>query len=133
MMKWKSIDESYLDYLRNTEKRVPKSNYGANKYKPFFGELFFVGDLIYVTQVSSPKEKHEKLKNNLDFKKLYSSGQLIAVVNLNYMFPVPEKYIADVDYDNIEKYRSFASEKEKNDYIYLLKTEIKIINGKFKY
>ena len=34
-MNWLVIDEKYLDYLRKTERRIPFSDYGKDKYKPF--------------------------------------------------------------------------------------------------
>lgn len=53
-MKWINVNEKYLDYLRETEKRIPKTDYGTDRYKPFFGILFEVDDLYYITQVSHP-------------------------------------------------------------------------------
>lgn len=34
-MKWINVNESYLDYLRNVERRIPKTDYGKDRYKPF--------------------------------------------------------------------------------------------------
>lgn len=39
-MYWIDIDDKYLDYLREFEKRIPYSDYGTDKMKPFFGVLF---------------------------------------------------------------------------------------------
>lgn len=39
-MEWLVIDEKYLNYFRNKESKIPNSNYGNNKFKPFFGILF---------------------------------------------------------------------------------------------
>ena len=88
-MKWITIPEHYLNFLRKTEPRIPHSDYGRNHFKPFFGALFETNSLLYVTQVSSPKTRHNTMKQNLDFYKLYdkSDKKLLAVVNLNYMFP----------------------------------------------
>ncbi|MCI8517559.1 MAG: hypothetical protein HFG75_11955 [Hungatella sp.] len=36
-MYWVDIEEDYLSYLRDFEKRIPFSDYGADRYKPFFG------------------------------------------------------------------------------------------------
>ena len=44
-MKWINVDENYLDYLRNVEPRIPRTDYGSDRYKPFFGVLFEAGDL----------------------------------------------------------------------------------------
>ena len=51
-MKWINVKEQYLDYLRTIERRIPRTDYGTDRYKPFFGILFEVGELYYVTQVS---------------------------------------------------------------------------------
>lgn len=49
-MEWLVIDEKYLDYLRQEDSRIPKSNYGKDKYKPFFGTLFETEEFYYVTR-----------------------------------------------------------------------------------
>ena len=48
-MKWINVDEKYLDYLRSIEHRIPMTDYGSDKYKPFFGVLFEIDNLYYVT------------------------------------------------------------------------------------
>lgn len=130
-MDWLVIDEKYLNYLRDKEKRISISDYGNDKYKPFFGVLFESEDFYYVTQVSHPQPRHLKMKSNEDFKKIYipDSNRLIAVINLNYMFPIPKCMYEKLQYKDIEKHRSFKDEKEKSKYIGLMKTELKIMNG----
>lgn len=93
-----------MDYLRNNYKlRIPHTNYGTDKLKPFFGELFSFDDYVYVTQVSSPKQRHYKMKDSIDFFKVkHSDGRLISVINLNYMFPVPKDELHDLLYENID-------------------------------
>lgn len=66
-----------------------------------------VGDLAYVTQVSSAKPRHNKIKANIDFQKIIHNDVLIAVVNLNYMFPVPVSEMTDLEYGKIEEYVDF--------------------------
>ena len=131
-MKWINVNEKYLDYLRETERRIPKTDYGSDKYKPFFGVLFEVGDLYYITQVSHPQDRYRKLKQQKDFFKLFDPnirGRLIAVVNLNYMFPIPKEQTFPFVKKNIHTYRTFKTEKEKSQYIDLLDTELAIINS----
>ncbi len=123
-MKYYHINEDFLDELRNHERRIPLTNYGTESWKPFFGALFEVDDLVYVTNLSSPKHRHEGMRAQLDFIKLYISDEpnpdrFIAVINLNYMFPVPKRYLTEVDYqvlknlmpdkseDNLSKYWDF--------------------------
>lgn len=123
-MNWCTIDVNYIEYLKTIEIRIPNIDYGEGKFKPFFKPLFIINDLVYVTQISSPKEKHKKLKENLDFKKIYRENNLIGVVNLNYMFPVPMDKIIDIEYKNIDKYKKFNNSIEKSKYIALLKHEM---------
>ncbi|MCE5220065.1 MAG: type III toxin-antitoxin system ToxN/AbiQ family toxin [Clostridium sp.] len=128
---WKIVNEFYLNYLRdNYESRIPYSNYGDDKYKPFFSPLFEINDLIYITQISHPQKRHYELKKNIDFYKIYhpNDGRLLAVINLNYMFPIHNSLMADLRYKSIENYRLFKYEEEKSKYIDLLRIELNIIN-----
>lgn len=124
-MKWYTVKGEFLNYIRGHEGRIPKNDYGPDKFKPFFGALFEVGDLVYLTQVSHPQQRHFKIPSNLDFIKLYDGKKLIAVVNLNYMFPVPKDQLIDVTYKNIQNFRSFKDEQERGKYISLMKKEMK--------
>ena len=129
-MYWIDIDDKYLDYLREFEKRIPYSDYGTDKMKPFFGVLFDTDEFSYVTQVSHSQERHEKMKQSRDFYKLYDSNQnrLIGVVNLNYMFPVFKTEIVRLKMSDIDSLRVFASEEQKTKYINLLNKELREIN-----
>lgn len=135
MQNWVIIEEKYLDYLRTVEPRIPRSDYGVNKFKPFFGVLFEQGELVYVTQISHAQERHKSMKTSLDFMKIYlperdptAPDRLVAVVNLNYMFPVPKCLLQNLDYRDIEKHRTFRSQAEKSMYIDLLTKELAKIN-----
>lgn len=131
-MKWINVDEEYLDYLRENEARIPRTDYGSDRYKPFFGVLFEVDDLFYVTQVSHPQERHKKLKQQKDFYKIFdpkNPQRLIAVVNLNYMFPIPKELTSPFIKRDIDTYRHFKSATEKSNYINLLDKELKAINS----
>lgn len=130
-MEWLVVSEEYLNYLRKNEKRIPNSDYGANKFKPFFGTLFETEDFYYVTQVSHAQERHQHMKNNIDFKKIYdpTDGRLLAVINMNYMFPIPKSEKVGLKYKDISLHRTFNSDDEKSKYINLMQKEIKAING----
>ncbi len=135
MQKWVTIDEEYLDLLRKVDNRVPFSDYGKDKYKPFFGTLFEKDEFVYVVAISHAKEKHEKMKNSPDFIKVYiddskneNGEKLAAVVNLRYMIPVPKADIEDLKYSDIDKHRSFQNDKEKSAYIDLMQKELESIN-----
>lgn len=128
-MKWCTIDTEYIAFLKKVDERIPNIEYGEYKFKPFFSPLFVKGNLTYVTQISSKKERHLKMKEQIDFIKIYDNknNNLLGVVNLNFMFPVPNDRIINVNYKDIDKYRKFKSEEEKHNYIYLLKNEMKEI------
>lgn len=131
-MKWINVNEAYLDYLRKSEKRIPRTDYGSNRYKPVFGILFEIGDLYYITQVSHPQSRHNKLKQQKDFYKVFdpkTPNRLIAVINLNYMFPIPKTQTTPFIKKEIHTYRTFSSETEKSKYIDLLDTELSVINS----
>ena len=130
-MKWINVDENYLDYLREVEERIPRTNYGKSKYKPFFGILFETNDLYYVTQVSHPQPRHYKMKQQKDFYKIFDPDEptrLIAVVNLNYMFPIPKYCVYPFSKKMIHTFRTFNDDKEKSKYIHLLDIELSTIN-----
>lgn len=129
-MKWCTIDKDYIDFLKKTDKRIPNIEYGKNAFKPFFSPLFERNGLVYVSQVTSPKPRHYKLKESQDFLKLYDNNRLIGAVNLNYMFPVPKALIINVEYNNIQKFRMFNNNEDKSKYINLLKAEMKEIKTK---
>ena len=130
MFKWKIINQNYTDFLRqNADNRIPNTDYGKTKFKPFFGELFRVDDLIYVTQVTSPKPRHLNIRDMADFCKIFDdNNKLICCVNLNFMFPVPQKELNDLNYARIDEFISFNSDLDKQKYIALLKLELKKIN-----
>lgn len=129
MFTWKIINEKYTDYLREKfDSRIPQTNYGSDKLKPFFGALFTLDDLVYVTQVTSPKPRHNNLKQSLDFYKIYDGSKLVSCINLNYMLPVPKDELRDLEYRNIDEYVSFPNEVTKSKYIQLLRFELAEIN-----
>lgn len=136
-MKWCSINEAYLTYLRSYEPKIPYSEYfkknpdGTQKklLKPFFFKLYENDNFIYVGQVNHFNYmKHNNMTEMLDFKKISLNGQPLCVVNLNYMFPVPKNEIKKLNYNNLSDLRDFDDDKDLSSYISLLSKEIKEIN-----
>lgn len=82
------IDSNYCDFLRKYDNRVIY-NKNDKELRPFIGILFTIDDYEYFAPLSSPKSKHKKMKNTLDFFKI-KDGELGAV-NFNNMIPVKEK------------------------------------------
>ncbi len=133
-MKYYHINEEFLDRLRDYEPRIPETNYGTESWKPFFGSLFEVDDLVYVTNLTSPKPRHDRMRSNLDFIKLYISDEpnpdrFIAVVNLNYMFPVPKKYLIEVDYHVLKSLMPEKAEEHLSKYWDFLSIELEALES----
>ncbi len=127
MLEWKIVTDEYLDYLRTYEVRIPKTDYGTNRMKPFFGVLFETDDMYYVTQVSSPKPRHERIRPDVDFMKFKDENDnLLFVVNLNYMFPVPKNQIRNLVPNDI---LAIKSGQDAGDYIALLRKEMTLLRN----
>lgn len=78
-MRWYIVNREYVSYLRSFDSRVENIDYG-NKLKPYLGIVLKINETSYYLPVSSPKEKHLKMKNAMDFYKLQDAeGTLIAV------------------------------------------------------
>jgi len=88
------IDKDYCNFLRSFDNRVP-FNFNKKELRPFIGVLFEVNKCLYFAPLSSPKAKHLKLKNNIDFLKI-DEGKLGAI-NFNNMIPVTLKNIEKLD------------------------------------
>ena len=106
------IDYMYCDYLRKYDKRVVY-NKGKKELRPFIGVLFSIGDKEYFASLSSPKPKHQIMKNNIDFFKI-DNGTL-GVINFNNMIPVVESALLLIDIDAMEdsKYQRLLQNQYK--------------------
>lgn len=100
------IKQEYIDFMKEKESRIPNQQYGNNKYKPFYILSSLNGDdVLYVTQLTSPKSRHYYMKNNYDFKKIFhpTTGRLLGATNLNYMFPVLPEYIEHLSFSDLKE------------------------------
>ena len=88
------VNSQYCDYLRKFDNKVPY-NIGDKELRPFIGILFTVGEYEYFAPLSSPKEKHKKLKNTLDLIKI-KDGEY-GVINFNNMIPVANNNYVEFD------------------------------------
>lgn len=129
-MKYITINEEYLSYLRSKESKIPFQNYGEYKYKPFISPLFEVNGLVYVTHLTHfNREKHENISSANEIKHIVRDvlGNPVSVINLAGMFPVPPEAINELRYDEIEKVRLFRDEIEKYKFTKFLKIQMKSI------
>ena len=89
-----SVNSDYCDYLRKFDNRVSYNKY-EKELRPFIGILFKIQTYEYFAPLSSPKTKHQKMKNTVDFFKI-QNGELGAV-NFNNMIPVNSNNYTLVD------------------------------------
>lgn len=129
-MNWYVVDKKYIKYLVSFDFCVGYADYGE-RLKLHLGILLSVNDFQYYVPISSAKPKHQTMSNRLDFHKILDpeNGYLYAVLNLNNMIPVPDCCVTQIKYNKIEQFRSFRTEKEKTDYVYLLQKEKKLIDN----
>lgn len=88
------VDSKYCDYLRKFDNKV-SYNKDRKDLRPFIGVLFKIQKIEYFAPLSSPKKKHLKMKNTLDFLKI--KGGEYGAVNFNNMIPVKKENYKVVD------------------------------------
>ena len=88
------LDTEYCNYLRKFDKKVPY-NFDKKELRPFIGVLFEVNNCKYFAPLSSPKPKHLKLRQKLDFLKI--DGGKLGAINFNNMLPVKKNNIIKID------------------------------------
>lgn len=115
-----TLDTDYCDYLRKYDNRVPYTMQQKST-RPFIGVILNVNNHKYYAPLSSPKQKHLKMKNQVDFIKI--KGGYWGVINLNNMIPVIDKMATKVNPNNL--HRSYDNEAYKN----LLNNQLSWCNG----
>ena len=88
------IDSKYCNYLRQYDHKVVY-NMDNKDLRPFIGILFQVDNKKYFAPLSSPKQKHFKMRNTIDFIRI-DNGKLGAI-NFNNMIPLIEGVYQIID------------------------------------
>ena len=92
------VDMKYIRNLHNIDDKVLSVSPQAGKdNRVFVGIVIICGDQKYCIPLSSPKEKHKKMKNSMDFSKIEINGELLGVLNFNLMIPIEEEQLQLVD------------------------------------
>lgn len=108
-------NQEYCEYLRIFDSKVPKVT-GDKEDRKFVGIVLDFGESIqYFVPLTSPKPKHQKMKNQVDFLKM-DSGKLGAI-NFNNMIPVYKGCFGKVD---IKAEMNENSDSEDLKYLNLL-------------
>lgn len=91
------ISSDYCNYLRKFDYKVPYNHIGK-ELRSFIGILLEINNCEYFAPFSSPKVKHNKMKNTIDLIKI--NNGIYGIVNINNMIPVTNKYYEAFDLNN---------------------------------
>jgi hypothetical protein len=94
------INDKYILYLSSFDSRI---YHNKNGKRPYLGIVIDLKDIKYFVPMVSPKKKHKKMKNNLDFHKI--EGGKYGALNFNAMIPVGNEDYNLMDFSSLEKYR----------------------------
>lgn len=91
-----------MKYVRNLSKvddnvfSVSPQEHKDNR--PFVGIIVICNNKEYCIPLTSPKDKHKNMKNDLDFSKIVDKrGNLIGALNFNNMIPVTKDVIIPIN------------------------------------
>lgn len=130
-LKWYIVDKEYVSYLKEFDNKVENIDY-SNRFKPYLGIIITINEINYYVPISSVKEKHYKMNEDIDFIKISENDRILGVLNLNNMIPIDNDSVKNLKYSEIEKYRNFKTNKEKSLYISLLNMELELINSRIE-
>lgn len=121
------IDMKYIRNLSKVSDRVfSVSPQTGKEARPFLGIITIVDGREYCIPLTSPKEKHRKMKSAIDMIKIFDENErdenhqfkLIGILNLNNMIPVNREVVKridltlyDSDYDDVTKYKLFMNKQ----------------------
>lgn len=92
------VDMKYIRNLHNVDDKVLSiSPQTGKENRVFVGIVILCGSHKYCIPLSSPKKKHLKMKNSIDFSKIEVDEKLLGVLNFNLMIPVEEEQLHSVD------------------------------------
>lgn len=89
-----TIDSIYYQYISKFENKLPQI-YGSKSNRPFVGVIIEVDGSEFFAPLTSPKSKHQKMKNREDFHKI--EGGKLGAINFNNMVPVPKECLNKVN------------------------------------
>ena len=130
-LKWYIVDNEYVSFLKEFDNKVENIDY-SNRFKPYLGIIITINEINYYVPISSVKEKHYKMNEDIDFIKISENDRILGVLNLNNMIPIDNDSVKNLKYSEIEKYRNFKTNKEKSLYISLLNMELELINSRIE-
>ena len=117
-MKFYNITDQYISHLKELDNKVPDNKGGK---RPYVGIVLEVESSKYFAPFTSPKPKHQTMRNSKDFRKI--NGGLYGGINFNNMIPVVDSALIMMDIPNIQdaqyqrllqnQYSSIRSDKKQ--------------------
>ena len=89
-----TVDASYCDYLRAFDPKIPHTM-EKKSTRPFVGIVLSINNNKYYAPLTSPKAKHLKMSNQIDFMKINSG--IWGAINFNNMIPVNDFSLHKID------------------------------------
>lgn len=113
------VDMKYIRNLQRIDDKVLSVSPQRGKdNRVFVGIVVICGKHKYCIPLSSPKKKHLKMRNSIDFSKIIVNGKLIGVLNFNLMIPIEEKQLQIIDTiiykrdrENIKYYKGLCEQE----------------------
>lgn len=109
------VREDYIEFLRGKDEKVLMNK---QEKRVYVGVVLYLQnqegtDVSYFAPLSSPKDKHKRMKNTKDFWKI-DQGELGAI-NFNNMIPIGEKELLSFDIQMIrnDNYRELLKKQAK--------------------
>ena len=97
MISFYYVDLEYVDYLRRYETKIPHIRYDDND-KFVCGVVLHVNNLDYFAPISSKIHKQQMCTRILN-----ETGDAIATIKFNFMFPAPPETVTMVDISEIRR------------------------------
>ena len=94
-----NINENYIKYLKIYDKKVPDVQ-DDKQNRPFLGVVLTIDDNEYFVPLTSPKLKHRKMHNQIDFTKI--NNGLWGALNFNNMIPVLPECLIPINFSIAE-------------------------------
>ena len=93
------IDMKYVrDLSRADDKVMSVSPQIGKESRPFVGIVVICNQKKYCIPLTSPKPKHQTMKNDRDFSRMFDKGnKLIGCLNFNNMLPVDDSVLLPID------------------------------------
>ncbi len=94
-----TLDMKYVRNLAKVDDRVMSISPQEHKEnRPFVGIIIIMEQKKYCVPLTSPKSKHDKMKNDLDFSKMFDKkNKFIGALNFNNMIPVSDDFIKPIN------------------------------------